>query len=49
MAEQQFRRALAISQGDATVLFQSPLSATLLALSAIILFVPPLVRRLRKG
>ena len=31
LAEQQLRRALAISQGDPMVLLQSPISATLLA------------------
>jgi putative tricarboxylic transport membrane protein len=37
MAEQQFRRALAISQGDPTVFVTQPLSAGLLAISALIL------------
>src|SRR3546814_256339 len=51
LAEQRFRRALAISQGDATVFFTSPLSAALLAIATIIV-VGPLVWRLvrrRKG
>ncbi|HWP85848.1 MAG TPA: tripartite tricarboxylate transporter permease, partial [Terriglobia bacterium] len=49
LAEQQFRRALAISQGDATVFFREPLSATLLALATLIVFVPPAVRWVRKS
>ena len=47
MAEQQFRRALAISQGDASVLFTRPLSAALLALAAFALFAVPLIRAYR--
>ncbi len=34
LAETQFRRALSISQGDASVFFTSPISASLLALTA---------------
>ncbi len=34
MAEQQFRRALAIAQGDGSVFFTRPVSATLLAVAA---------------
>ncbi|RYE07769.1 MAG: tripartite tricarboxylate transporter permease [Hyphomicrobiales bacterium] len=49
MAEQQIRRALAISQGDVTVLFTSPIAATLLALSAIALFVPLILRWRGRG
>jgi putative tricarboxylic transport membrane protein len=40
LAEQQLRRALSISQGDASVLVSTPLSATLLALSALALLLP---------
>jgi len=47
MAEQQLRRALAISQGDASVLFTRPLSATLLAISFLVIFLPPIVERVR--
>ncbi|MCH8267658.1 MAG: tripartite tricarboxylate transporter permease [Acidobacteria bacterium] len=47
MAEQQLRRALAISQGDASVFFTRPLSATLLSLAMLVLVVPPLLRFLR--
>jgi putative tricarboxylic transport membrane protein len=40
LAEQQFRRAVAISQGDLTVFFTRPLSATILAIAAAALLVP---------
>jgi putative tricarboxylic transport membrane protein len=49
MAEQQLRRALAISQGDVTVLLQSPISAVLLALAALALIVPLILRARGKG
>ena len=45
IAEQQFRRALAIAQGDGWVLFTRPLSAGLLALALLVLVVPVLLRR----
>ncbi len=48
LAETQFRRALAISQGDATVFFTQPISATLLALTAALIIVPWVVRVLRR-
>jgi putative tricarboxylic transport membrane protein len=48
MAEQQFRRALAISQGDPSVFLTSPISATLISLSVLVLIVPPILKRLRK-
>ena len=51
MAEQQFRRALAISQGDLSVFIRQPLSATLLAISLLAILVPlvgPYLRRLRR-
>jgi putative tricarboxylic transport membrane protein len=44
LAEQQLRRALAISQGDMTVFVTRPLSATLLAVALIVLLAPPLLR-----
>jgi putative tricarboxylic transport membrane protein len=47
LAETQFRRALSISQGDASVFFTHPISATLLALTALLIIVPWLVRRFR--
>jgi len=40
LAEQQFRRALAISQGDYTVFFTRPLSLTLMVVAALALLVP---------
>lgn len=40
LAEQQFRRAMTISQGDATVFLTRPISATLLALAAVALVLP---------
>lgn len=49
MAEQQLRRALAISQGDVTVLVTSPISATLLAIAAVALIVPLLLRAWGRG
>src|SRR3546814_17048865 len=48
LAEQQFRRALSISQGDATVFFTSPLSASLLAIAAIIVVGPTIWRLVRR-
>ena len=47
LAEQHFRRAMQISQGDPSVFFTHPLSATLLAIAAILLIAPVLMR-LRK-
>jgi putative tricarboxylic transport membrane protein len=44
LAEQQFRRAVAISQGDLTVFVTRPISATILALAVAALVVPWLVR-----
>ena len=49
LAEQQLRRALAISQGDATVLLTSPISAVLLGLAALALIVPLILRARGKG
>jgi putative tricarboxylic transport membrane protein len=49
MAEQQLRRALAISQGDVMVLFTSPISATLLTLAALALIVPMILRARGRG
>jgi putative tricarboxylic transport membrane protein len=43
MAEQQLRRALAISQGDPMVLFTSPISA------AIALILPLVLRAIGRG
>ena len=48
LAETQFRRALSISQGDPSVFVTQPISASLLALTALLLIGPWLYRRLRK-
>src|SRR3990170_4642667 len=47
LSEQQLRRALAISQGDPTVFLTRPIAASLLAVAAVILVGPPLVRLVR--
>jgi putative tricarboxylic transport membrane protein len=44
LAEQQFRRAMTISQGDTTVFLTRPISATLVALTILALVVPVLLR-----
>ena len=49
MAEQQLRRALAISQGDWTTLVSTPVSAGLLAVAALALLVPLVLRWRGKG
>jgi putative tricarboxylic transport membrane protein len=48
LAETQFRRALSISQGDPSVFFTQPISATLLAITASLVIVPWVVRRVRR-
>ena len=40
LAESQFRKALAISQGDPSVFFTHPISAGLFALTAVLLLLP---------
>jgi putative tricarboxylic transport membrane protein len=45
LAEQEFRRAMTISQGDPTIFFSHPLSLTLLLIAGLALLAP-LVRRL---
>jgi putative tricarboxylic transport membrane protein len=45
LAEQQFRRALAISQGDPSVFFTQPLSLALLVVAALLVLVPVILRR----
>jgi len=47
MVEQQFRRALAITQGDYSIFFTRPISATLLAIAAVVLLGPPVLRLVR--
>jgi putative tricarboxylic transport membrane protein len=49
LAEQQLRRALAISQGDPTVLFTSPISAGILILALAAVVVPAILRARGKG
>lgn len=49
MAETQFRRALAIGQGDPLTLVSTPLSGVLIAVSVAILVVPYLLRRAGMG
>lgn len=49
LAEQQLRRALAISQGDPMTLLSSPISATLLAVALLALVVPMVMRARGRG
>ena len=49
MAEQQLRRALAISQGDPTVLVHSPIAVILLMLAVCAVVVPLIMRARGKG
>ena len=44
LAEQQFRRAMAISMGDPTVFLTRPISATILAV-AVLAFLAPFIWR----
>jgi putative tricarboxylic transport membrane protein len=48
LAEQQFRRALAIGEGDVAIFFRRPISAIVLMLAAAILTAPYLRRSLRR-
>ncbi|MEA2659732.1 MAG: putative tricarboxylic transport rane protein, partial [Candidatus Binatota bacterium] len=48
LAETQARRALAISQGNAAVFFTQPISASILALSFLLLIVPLIVQFARR-
>ena len=41
MAEDHFRRALQIAQGDHATFVTRPISATILALAAVALLAPP--------
>ena len=47
LAEQQFRRALSISQGDLSVFFTHPISLALLIIAALLVIVPIFLRRRR--
>ena len=49
LAETQFRRALSISEGDPSVFYQHPISATLFALTALLIVVPWVVRRVKRS
>jgi putative tricarboxylic transport membrane protein len=46
MAEQQFRRAMAISEGDVSVFLRRPISAVLLATATLVLIGPAIYGRL---
>ena len=48
LAEQEFRRAMTISQGDMMIFLQKPLSLTLLIVAALAVLGPQLWR-LRRG
>jgi len=48
LAEQEFRRAMTISNGDWRVLVSQPLSATLLALAALAMVGPMVWRAVRR-
>jgi len=48
LAEQQLRRALAISQGDVTTLVSSPIAVVLLSIAALIVAAPVAVRLARR-
>lgn len=48
MAEQSMRQALTISQGEWSTFFTRPLSGSLMAVSVLLLVLPPLWRRLRR-
>jgi putative tricarboxylic transport membrane protein len=49
LAESQFRRALAISQGDPSVFVTHPIAAGLFAVTALILLAPAAARALRRA
>ncbi len=46
LAEQQLRRALAISQGDLSIFITQPISGTVFAITALVLIGPPVWRRI---
>jgi putative tricarboxylic transport membrane protein len=48
MAEQQFRRAVAISEGDFSVFVTRPISAALVAAAILALVAPLVLRRWRR-
>ncbi len=49
IAEQQLRRALAISQGDVSTLWSTPFAASVLAVCALIVLVPIVLRLRGRG
>jgi putative tricarboxylic transport membrane protein len=49
LAETQFRRALAISQGDLSVFITQPIAATVLGISALLLLVPLVFNLVRRA
>ncbi len=49
LAEQQFRRALAISQGDPSVFLTHPISAALLIIAALLVIGPMVLRHRKNG
>jgi putative tricarboxylic transport membrane protein len=48
LAEQQFRRALAISQGDYSTFITRPLAAVLLVIALLVVFVPLVAKSISK-
>ena len=48
LSEQQFRRALSISQGDMSVFVTHPISAGLLAIALLVVVAPWVLRKLRR-
>jgi putative tricarboxylic transport membrane protein len=48
MAEQQFRRAVAISEGDLSVFVTRPISAALVAAAILALVAPLVLKRWRR-
>jgi putative tricarboxylic transport membrane protein len=48
MAEQQFRRAVAISEGDLSVFVTRPISAALVAAAIVALVAPLVLKRWRR-
>ena len=49
LMEQNLRRALAITNGDASILFESPISIALWILAVLVLVVPIVLRRRKKN
>ncbi|RJF88000.1 tripartite tricarboxylate transporter permease [Oleomonas cavernae] len=48
MAEEQFRRALQMTQGDMSVFLTEPISASILTIAVLAIVVPPIWRRVRR-